>query len=124
LPFVGPTFNNIGRVLSKHIVKSLCLPPKKVTVFLLPIKDDLGLKTHNYTASSACLGRSTLEEPGVPVRQGSKNTISMSGSFIQRNQLEACTAQTWVTTPSFTTPVYWSRNMDIWNMSLRKKVST
>jgi hypothetical protein len=43
-PFVGLTFNFISRVLSRHNIKTLSLPLRKVTRFLQPVKDDLGLK--------------------------------------------------------------------------------
>jgi hypothetical protein len=39
------TFNSISRLLSKHNIKSVGLPLKKIPRFLLPVKDDLGLKT-------------------------------------------------------------------------------
>jgi hypothetical protein len=45
LPFVGPTFNCISRMLTRHNIKTVGVLPRKVTSFLLPIKDDLGLKT-------------------------------------------------------------------------------
>jgi hypothetical protein len=45
LPFVEPVFNHISRVLMRHNIKTVGLLPKKVTSFLWPIKDDLGLKT-------------------------------------------------------------------------------
>jgi hypothetical protein len=45
LPFVGPTFNCISRVLSKCNIGSVGLMPRKVTSFLCPAKGDLGLKT-------------------------------------------------------------------------------
>jgi hypothetical protein len=42
---VGPTFNCISRVLSKHNIRIVGLLHRKVTNFLHPIKYDLGLKT-------------------------------------------------------------------------------
>jgi hypothetical protein len=45
LPHVGTEFNRISRVLSRHNVKSVGLPPKKVSGFLRPVKDNLGLRT-------------------------------------------------------------------------------
>ncbi|PNF41399.1 hypothetical protein B7P43_G14428 [Cryptotermes secundus] len=45
LPFVGTIFNRISRVLSRHNIKSVGLPPKKISNFLRPVKDHLGLRT-------------------------------------------------------------------------------
>jgi hypothetical protein len=45
LPYVGTIFNTISRVLSQHNIKSVGLPPKKVSSFLQPVKDNLGLRT-------------------------------------------------------------------------------
>jgi hypothetical protein len=45
LPFVYTTFNHISRVLSRHNIKSVGLPSRKIASFLQPVKDDLGLKT-------------------------------------------------------------------------------
>jgi hypothetical protein len=43
LPYVGSIFNCISRVLSLHI-KSVSLPPRKISSFLWLVKDDMGLK--------------------------------------------------------------------------------
>jgi hypothetical protein len=45
LPYVGSIFNRISRVLSRRNIKSLGLPPKKLSGFLRPVKDNLGLRT-------------------------------------------------------------------------------
>jgi hypothetical protein len=45
LPYVGTIFNRISRVLARHIIKSVGLPPRKLSGFLRPVKDDLGLRT-------------------------------------------------------------------------------
>jgi hypothetical protein len=45
LPYVGTIFNRISRVLARHTIKSVGLPPKKLSGFLRPVKDDLGLRT-------------------------------------------------------------------------------
>jgi hypothetical protein len=38
-------FTRISRVLSRHNIKSVGLPPKKTSSFLRPVKDNLGLRT-------------------------------------------------------------------------------
>jgi hypothetical protein len=45
LPYVGTIFNLISRVLARHNIKSMGLPPRKLSGFLRPVKDDLGLRT-------------------------------------------------------------------------------
>jgi hypothetical protein len=44
LPYVRPIFNQISRVLSRHIM-SVGLNPKEVSTFLRPVNDNLGLRT-------------------------------------------------------------------------------
>jgi hypothetical protein len=38
-------FNCISRVLAWHNIKSVGVPPRKLSGFLRPVKDDLGLRT-------------------------------------------------------------------------------
>jgi hypothetical protein len=45
LHHVGPIFNRITRVLSRHNIKSVGPPPKKLPSFLQLVKDNLGLRT-------------------------------------------------------------------------------
>jgi hypothetical protein len=55
LPYVGTIFNWISTVLSQHNIKSVGLPPKKVSSFLRPVKDKLGLRTPSvYRISCEC----------------------------------------------------------------------
>jgi len=85
LPFVGPTFNCVSGVLSKHNIKTVDLPLRKANIFFWPIKDDLGLKT-GYTASIVSMGRSTLYRLGVTLRTRSVITTGTSSFIIKRNQ--------------------------------------
>jgi hypothetical protein len=55
LPYVSTTFNRIRRLLSRHKIKFVGLPPKKIPSFLRPVKDDLGLKTPGmYSVPCEC----------------------------------------------------------------------
>jgi hypothetical protein len=45
LPYVGSTFNRISRVLARHNIKSVGMPPWKISSFFHLVKDDLGLRT-------------------------------------------------------------------------------
>jgi hypothetical protein len=44
-PFVGATFNRTSRALSEHNTKTVVLPPRKLSSFLRPNKEDLAMKT-------------------------------------------------------------------------------
>jgi hypothetical protein len=44
LPYFHTTYNCLSRLLSRHDIKSVALPPKKMSSFLRPVKD-VGLKT-------------------------------------------------------------------------------
>jgi predicted GIY-YIG superfamily endonuclease len=35
----------LNTMLAKHNIKSVCLPPRKISSFIRPVKDDLGLMT-------------------------------------------------------------------------------
>jgi hypothetical protein len=45
LPYVSTTFNRIGRLLSRHNIMSVGLPPKKIPSFLRPVNYYLELNT-------------------------------------------------------------------------------
>jgi hypothetical protein len=55
LPYVGMIFNRISRMLARHNIKSVRLPPRKLSGFLQAVKDDLGLKTSGvYSIPCEC----------------------------------------------------------------------
>jgi hypothetical protein len=55
MSYISTTFNRISRLLSRHNIKSVGLPPKKIPSFLRPVKDDLGLKTPGlYSVPCEC----------------------------------------------------------------------
>jgi hypothetical protein len=45
LPYVQTTYGRLSRMLARHNIKSVGLPPRKISSFLRPVKDDLGLRT-------------------------------------------------------------------------------
>jgi hypothetical protein len=51
LPLIQNTFYHISRVLSKHNINMLGLPPRKTSKLLQPLKDDLGLKSPGIECS-------------------------------------------------------------------------
>jgi hypothetical protein len=56
----------------------------KVTSFLCPIKDNLGLKTASIYSIPCNCGRIYIEQTGVPLRPGSKSTISTSDYHLEK----------------------------------------
>jgi len=40
-----PTYGHLSRMLAKHNIKSVALPPRKIASYVPPVKDALGLKT-------------------------------------------------------------------------------
>jgi hypothetical protein len=55
-------FNPISRVLARHNIKSVGLPPRKISSFLRPVKDDLALRTPRVyiipcECSQVCIGQ-------------------------------------------------------------------
>jgi hypothetical protein len=83
--FVESTFNHISRVLMRHNIKTVGLLPRKITSFLQPIKNDLGLRTMGiYSILSEC-GKISIGQTSVPLILASGSTTSTSGFIIQTN---------------------------------------
>jgi hypothetical protein len=72
LPFVNTTFNRISRMLSRHNIKSVGLPPKKIASFLRPVKDDLGLKTPRVNSIPCECGQVYIGQTGRSIDTGIK----------------------------------------------------
>jgi hypothetical protein len=45
IPYLQITFNQLSRLLGRHNIKCIAIPPTKISDFLPKIKDDLGLRT-------------------------------------------------------------------------------
>ncbi|PNF14479.1 hypothetical protein B7P43_G18379 [Cryptotermes secundus] len=70
LPYVGSIFNRISRMLSRHNIKSVGLPPKKLSSFLRSVKDSLELRTSGvYTIPCEC-GKVYIGQTGRLVKRG------------------------------------------------------
>jgi len=84
LPFLGPTFSHLSRVLLRHNIKTVVFLPREVGSFLQPVKDDLGLKTLGvYSIPFEC-GKVHIGQTRHSTE--TRNTISTSSFIIQRNQ--------------------------------------
>jgi len=64
LPSVGPTFNHIRRVLTRHKLKTVGPLPRKVTSILQTVKDDLDLKMAGIYSTSCKFGNVYIGQPG------------------------------------------------------------
>jgi hypothetical protein len=45
IPYMQATYGRLIRMLAKHNIKSIPLPPKKISNYLPPVKDAVGLRT-------------------------------------------------------------------------------
>jgi hypothetical protein len=64
LPFVASIFNCINRVLVRHNIETVDFLPRKVTSFLQPVKDDLGLKTAGIYSIPCECGKVNIGQTG------------------------------------------------------------
>lgn len=96
---------------SWHIKKSVGLPPRKIPSFLWLVKDDLGLKTVEYTASLVSVARSTLGRRALQLTPGFKSTSDIHLEHLD-SQLWQSTVSTWGAASSYTTLSSSSPNPD------------
>jgi hypothetical protein len=55
LPYTQTTFGRLSRMLAKHNIKSVALPPRKIASYLPPVKETLGLRTQGiYSIPCEC----------------------------------------------------------------------
>jgi hypothetical protein len=54
-------------MLSRHNIKSVGLPPRKIANFLRPVKDDLGLKTPGVYSIPCECGQVYIGQTGSPI---------------------------------------------------------
>ena len=45
IPYTQTTYGWLSRMLAKHSIKSVTLPPRKISSYFRPVKDALGLRT-------------------------------------------------------------------------------
>ena len=45
IPYTATTYGRLSRMLAKHNINSVAHPPRKISSYLPPVKDALGLKT-------------------------------------------------------------------------------
>jgi hypothetical protein len=57
IPNTQTTHDQLSRMLAKHNIKSVALPPRKSFSYLPPVKDALGLRTPGIYSNSCECGR-------------------------------------------------------------------
>jgi hypothetical protein len=68
LPYTQTTYGRLSRMLAKHNIKSVTLPPRKIVSYLPPLKDSLGLKTPGvYSIPYEC-GRVYIGQSGRSIQ--------------------------------------------------------
>jgi hypothetical protein len=65
IPFTQTTYGRLKRMLAKHNIKSVALPPRKIFSYFPPIKDALGLRMLGVYSipcecSRVCIGQRSL----------------------------------------------------------------
>jgi hypothetical protein len=65
LPYFHTTYNRLSRLLSRHNIKNVALPPKKISIFLRPVKVIVGLKPQGFTGSPANVDLYISDRRGV-----------------------------------------------------------
>jgi hypothetical protein len=78
LPYVGPTFNRINRVLARHSIKSVGLSQQKLSNLLRPVKDNLELRTPGVYRIPCECAKSTLGRLAAPSTPDWKNINATS----------------------------------------------
>jgi hypothetical protein len=76
LPFVDITFNCISRVQSKRNIKTVGLPPRKLSSFLRSVKDHLALKTPGVYSIPCDFGKVYIGQTGRSTDEGKRTSTT------------------------------------------------
>jgi hypothetical protein len=66
--YTQTTYGRLSRMLAKHNIKSVALPPKKIFSYLPPAKDALGLRTLGIYCIPCEYGRVYVGQSGRSIR--------------------------------------------------------
>jgi hypothetical protein len=86
LPHVQTTYGCLSRILAKHNIKNVGLPLRKISSFLCPVKDDLGLRTPGVYSIPCECNQVYIGQTGRPSRPGLKSITSTYGLDIETNR--------------------------------------
>jgi len=64
IPYTQTTYGHLSRMLAKHNIKSVALPPRKILSYLPLVKDALGLRTLGVYSIPCECGRVCIGQSG------------------------------------------------------------
>jgi hypothetical protein len=69
IPYTNNTYGRLSRMLAKHNIKSVTIPSRKISGYLPPVNDAIGLKTPEiYRIPSEC-GKVYIGQSGRSIHQ-------------------------------------------------------
>jgi hypothetical protein len=74
LPYTRSTFGRLSRMLTKLKIKSVALPPRKISSFLPPVKEPLGLRTPGIYSIPCECGKVYIGQSGRRYNNAFRNT--------------------------------------------------
>jgi hypothetical protein len=77
IPYTQTTYGCLSRMLAKHNIKSVALPPRKIFSYFSPVKNAVGLKHRVYTALHVNVAGFILDKAVDLSNSESKNTIDI-----------------------------------------------
>jgi len=69
LPYTQTTFGRLSRMLSRHNIKSVALPPRKISSYLPPYKEPVGLRTPGIYRIPCECGSVYIGQSGRTIQQ-------------------------------------------------------
>jgi len=68
IPYTQTTFGRLSRMLAKHNIKSVALPPRKIFSYFPPVKDAVGLRTPGVYSIPCECGRVCIGQSGRSIQ--------------------------------------------------------
>jgi predicted GIY-YIG superfamily endonuclease len=68
IPYPQATYGRLGRMLAKHNIKIIPLPPKKISNYLPPVKDAVGLRTPGIYSIPCECGKVYIGQTGSSIQ--------------------------------------------------------
>jgi hypothetical protein len=68
IPYTQTTYGCLSRMLAKHNIKSVALPPRKIASYFPPVRDSLGLKTPGVYSIPCKCGRVYIGQSGPSIQ--------------------------------------------------------
>ena len=73
LPYTQTIFGRLSRMLANYNIKSVALPPKKISYFLPPVKESLGLRIPGVYSIPFVCGKVYVWQSGRTIQSLLKN---------------------------------------------------